>query len=250
MRRSSVPILVAALAGLAAIAAVPAAAGQPSMAPGLTLASPEDAVGEYLAGVAGADVERILGATAIDEVSEGYRFDESVDRFQAFMPVTMLAPAVPFYVDINRARQTDQVLRQVLMLAYGLLSGEEIDGSPIVPVDKAWAQDFAERVDPARLAGIKVLDVRFPDPTYQDDERYQEVVAAQAATYGADELTERLALIYYEGQSYVVGFTLLRYGDEWKVGWQNSAISGMDSLGTAKPMSTDEFESLTTAGED
>ncbi len=245
VRRSFV---VLALAALAAVPSGLVAAAEPSAPPASTFATPEAAIGEYMAGVAGADAQRILGATAIDEMSEGYRFDDSVDRFQAFMPATMLAPAVPFYVDINRARQTDQVLSQVLMLAYGLLSGEEMDGSPIVPVDTAWAQGFAERVDPAGLAGIKLLDVRFPDATYQDNERYLDSVAAQAAAYGADELAERLALLFFDGQTYALGFTLLRYGDEWGVAWQNSAISGMSSLGTAVPMSIEDFESL-TAGE-
>jgi len=158
-------------------------------------ATPDEAVAEYMAGVAATDAGRVLDASAIDEMAEGYRIAESVDRLQAFMPHLMLAPAeYPFYVEANRAQRADEIMSQVLMLAYGLLSGETIDGSPIVPVDKAWAEAFVARVDPARLAGIEVMDARFPHPDLGTSERYLQTAAVQAATYGADELTERLLL--------------------------------------------------------
>ena len=211
--------------------------------------TPDEAVREYMAGVAAADAGRILDASAIDEMAEGHRFAESVDRLQAFMPHLMLAPAeYPFYVEVNRAQRADEVMSQVLMLAYGLLSGETIDGSPIVPVDRAWAEDFVARVDPARLAGIEVMDSRFPSPDLETSERYLETAAALASTYSADELTERLVLFDFDGQTYSLGFTLLRYEDDWLVSSQSSPIGGTSTLGTATPMSVEEYESL-TAGE-
>lgn len=221
---------------------------------GQTLAAgsttPDEAVHEYLAGVAAADAERILGASAIDEMAEGYRIAESVDRLQAFMPHLMLAPAeYPFYVEANRAQRADEIMSQVMMLVYGLLSGETIDGSPIVPVDKAWAEAFVARVDPARLTGIEVIDARFPHPDLGTSERYLQTAAALASTYGADELTERLVLFSFEGQTFSLGFTLLRYGDDWLVSSQSSPIGGTSTLGTATPMSVDEYEDVTSIAE-
>ena len=217
--------------------------------PGLAIGSttPDGAVREYLAGVAAADAGRVLEASAIDEIAEGYRFSESVDRFQAFLPHLMLAPAeYPFYVEVNRAQRADEIMSQVLMLAYGLLSGESIDGSALAPVDKAWAEAFVAQVDPARLAGITVMDTRFPRSDLESSGRYLENSATLAATYGADELTERLALFYFEGQTYSLGFTLLRYGDSWLVSSQSSPIGGTNTLGTATPMSVEEYESITS----
>jgi hypothetical protein len=203
-----------------------------------------------MAGVAATDAGRVLDASAIDETAEGYRIAESVDRLQAFMPHLMLAPAeYPFYVEANQAQRADEIMSQVLMLAYGLLSGETIDGSPIVPVDKAWAEAFVARVDPARLAGIEVMAARFPHPDLGTSERYLQTAAALASTYGADELTERLVLFSFEGQTYSLGFTLLRYGDDWLVSSQSSPIGGTSTLGTATPMSVEEYEDVTSIAE-
>jgi hypothetical protein len=213
-------------------------------------ATPDEAGAEYMAGVAAADAGRVLGASAIDEMAEGYRIAESVDRLQAFMPHLMMAPAeYPFYVEVNRAQRADEILRQVAMLAYGLLSGETIDGSPLSPVDGAWAEEFVAQVDPARLAGVEVMDTRFPSPDLEASERYLEIAATQAATYGADELTERLLLFYFEGRTYALGFTLLRYGDTWLVSSQSSPIGGTNTFGTATPMSVEEYEDVTSIAE-
>jgi len=210
-------------------------------------ATPDEAVREYMAAVAAADAGRVLEASAIDEMAEGHRFAESVDRFKAFMPHLMMAPAeYPFYVEVNRAQRADEILRQVLMLDYGLLSGETIDGSPLTPVDGAWAEGFVAQVDPARLAGIEVMDARFPNPDLEVSERYLENAGALAATYSADELTERLVLFYFEGRTYALGFTLLRYGDTWLVSSQSSPIGGTSTFGTATPMTVEEYGSLTS----
>jgi len=111
-------------------------------------------------------------------------------------------------------------------------------------VDGAWAEGFVAQVDPARLAGIEVLDARFPNPDLEASERYLENAAALAATYSADELTERLVLFYFEGRTYVLGFTLLRYGDTWLVSSQSSPIGGTSTFGTATPMTVEEYGSL------
>lgn len=224
--------------------AFPQATGQPAAAGFLT---PEDAIREYLAGVANADVSRILQASAIDEMSDGFRFAAAADRLQALVLTSSLAPAeYPFYADINRARSSDRILSQVTMLAYSLLSSEEIDGSVIVPVDTARAESFVREVDPSRLAGLTVEDIRFSNAQLEHKATYLANAATQASIYGADELTERSVLFSLDGNLYDIGFTLLRYGDGWKVLDQVAALAGTSSLGTARPTTADEFDRLTS----
>ena len=243
MSHAAIPVAVVAVlvsaVGLPAPVAVSTAA---TVAPS-ALATPEDAIREYLAGVAAADAERILGASAIDEVAEGFRFAENAELLGAFLPIQSLAPAeYGFFADINRAQQAYRILWSVQMLAFGLLSGEEIDPSGIVPVDREWAASFVERLDPARLAGLEVIDIRFPDADLEHDRRYLENAARRASIYGGDDVTERLVLFSFEDQLYDVGFTLIRHGDAWKVLSQVSPLGNTSGLGTARPATAEDFE--------
>ena len=60
--------------------------------------------------------------------------------------------------------------------------------------------------------------------------------------YGADELTERLALVAWNGKDYAVGFTLVRYGSDWKVLNQVSSLAGTPVTGAAKPVTQSDFD--------
>jgi hypothetical protein len=230
--RSTLPVVLAVI--LAIGGSVPALAAGP--------ATPEDAVRDYLAGVAQADVGMIVDASAIDEMSAGFRFDLQTERLKAMSLTGFLAPAdYPMFIDMNRAQQSAIVVGQVRSLVYSLLSSEQVDGSIIAPADKARADAFIKQVDPSRLAGLAVADIRFPLPRLEHDPTHLANTAKQAATYGADEITERLALVSFEGKSYGIGFTLLRYGDVWKVSSQVSNLAGTSPLGSALPMSPDEY---------
>lgn len=199
-------------------------------------ATPEDAVRAYLQGVANADPDAVLDASAVDAMASGVDFVGWVDRLHAWMPFQAPVPATdPFLVELNRAQQASQLLSQTRMLLYGLLTDVELDGSPVAPVDAAWAQGLADQLDLARLAELEIGEIAPPDPELMSGERYLDLVAKQAAVYGADELTERVALIALDGRSYVVGFTLMRYDDAWLVSSQSSAIGGTPATGAPIP---------------
>jgi hypothetical protein len=234
-------ITAAVLAG--AIALLPAAAAaQASPA----AATPEDAVTAYVAGVAAADADAILAATAVDEMAAGFDLQAQAERLKALMLSTGLAPAeYPLFAESNRYQQAALILGQVRSLVYGLLSDEKVDGTVIAPVDAERVATFVSAVDPSRLAGLSVVDVRQPDPEHTTDERYLATMAQAAAVYGADEMVERLALVELDGATYGLGFTLLRYGDSWGVSSQSSIMGGTSPLGVAEPMTREEFDTRT-----
>lgn len=212
-------------------------------------ASPEEAITAYLGGVAAGDLEQVLAASAIKEMASGFRFDLQADRLGAFLPVISLGPADdPLFVALNEARQTASLTQQIQLFTYDLLSDATIDGTVIAPVDAAWAETFAAQVDPARLAGIAIEDIRFSNAELEQNERYLENAARQAAVYGADEQTERLVLFAFEGDLYDLGFTLLRYGDGWKVASQVAPLAGTSSLGTARPTTAEDYDVTTSGG--
>jgi hypothetical protein len=238
------PILATFAAALvAALLLLPGAVVAQSPAPANT---PEDAVTAYLAAVASNDVDAILEATAVDEMVAGFDFAASAERLGALNLAFSLAPTeYPMFGEMNRYQQAAQILAQVRNLTYGLLSDESVDGRVIV-ADVAQIAAFVAAVDPSRLAGLKVLDVRLPEPEAASDERFVETFARIAATYGADEMTERLALIELDGETWGVGFTLIRYGDTWLVSSQQSVLGNTTAFGTAEPMTRAEYDDRTS----
>lgn len=66
------------------------------------------------------------------------------------------------------------------------------------------ADAFAAQVDPKGLAGLTVKEVRFPLASMKNDAKYLKNMAAMAKVYGADESTERVALIALGQSTYTV----------------------------------------------
>ena len=201
---------------------------------------------QYLSGVAHADMSAILSACAIDEAAAGFSFSAQVDWLKVMLLSQNPAPAqYPFYADMNRSFFTERILGQARMLSYSLLSSTPVDANPIV-ADKAKADAFAAQVDPARLAGLSVLDIRFPNAKFEHDAHYLANSKTIATIYGADDSTQRLALFSLAGTDYEAGFTLFHYANGWKVLFQTASLSDLPSLGTAQPITAKEFDSQTS----
>jgi hypothetical protein len=259
LRRPWSPMVLAATlaivvpAAALAVAPSPQISGQTAASPAsgqtgaISFPTPEDAVRHYLAGVVGGDAGMIREASAIDEMSAGFDFVAQAERLQAMELTNSLAPAeYPLFADIDRALMSSRILGQAKMLVYSLLSTETIDGQIIVPADRARADAFVTQVDPSRLGGLTVQDIRYSNPHFEHEPKNLENAAKQAAMYGADELTERLALVDLDGKLYEVGFTLLRYGDDWKISSQSAPLGNTPVLGTAVPTTREEYDSATS----
>ena len=232
---------------------IAAAAPEPTAVPGTSAAAiystPEAAITAYLDGIKQQDISAILTATSVDEPAQQFDFQAFADRLQAMPLLTSPAPAeYPFYAEMNRVRRQNEILGQVRNLAYSLLSTEAIDGNIIANPGSERVQAFVTDVDPSRLAGIELVKIGAPSPDLLSSARFQENAAKQAAIYGADELTERVALLSFEDKDYLLGFTLLRYGDGWKVMYQTSNLAGTSALGTVEPTTPDEFAGLIGGG--
>lgn len=216
--------------------AVVAAAGPVAAQGAPSLATPEDAVAAYLQGIKDSDAAEILAASAVDQMAANVDFVAYVDRIRAW---TMQAPAPatdPFLTDLTLAQQQGVLLGQARNLVYGLLTDLDLSGGVIAPVDAAWAQGVIDQLDLAHLDGLTVGDIVAPDAELMAGDRYKENAAKQAAIWGADELTERVATVSLDGTDRLVGFTLFRYGDEWRVAFQASALAGTPSTGAPMPV--------------
>lgn len=209
--------------------------------------NPEEAITFYMQAVVEGDVPKIMQACAINAMSEKFSFDLYTNRIRA---LTFTAPApsdYPFYAEMNKAQFSWQILNQVKMLAYGLLATEKgvVEGRT-VPLEPEGTTQFREEVDPERLAQLQITKMGVPNPDLASTERNQENWNRQAQIYGADELTERVVLFLFEGDYYYMGFTLLRYGEDWKISGAASMLGNTSPSGAPQKTTEEEFQELIT----
>jgi hypothetical protein len=209
--------------------------------------TPEEAITSYMEGVAQSDLQKILQACAINEMSEKFRFDLYTERLGGiFLPAQFLSPTdYPFYVETNKLQVSSQMFSRVKILVYSLLSSEKVgDGSAITNMDAARTASFIKDVDPKRLSGLEVKEIGLPNKTLMNGAKYQENAAKSALSFGADESTERVALFSFEQNYYYLGFTLLRYGKSWKISSQTSALANTNALGAPEQTTVQDFDSM------
>ncbi|MCB0126546.1 MAG: hypothetical protein KDE58_30020, partial [Caldilineaceae bacterium] len=140
---------------------------------------------------------------------------------------------------------TAQILSRVKLLTYSLLSEEPVADAAPIRIDAARSTHFLTAVEPQRLATLTVEQIALPNVTVMASELYQENTARAAAVYGADEWSERMALIGFAGDTYLLGFTVVRYGESWKISEAVSPLAGTNPLGAAEPLTVAEFEGMT-----
>ena len=196
------------------------------------LSTPEAAVNAYIEAVAAHDLDRVLAASAVDAMSANYDFEGFVDRQKALTAVTPVPSTDTMLVSINRATFAAQIARQVQFLTYGLLDRSSLEHWRPHVMDRTDAAAFANDINPARLETLIIGDISAPQVSAESQERDLRFAAGEALIYGADEQVERGAVINFEGASYVLGFTLLRYGDNWGVSSQSSPLLGTNPMGS------------------
>lgn len=233
--RRLVAVAVVALAGLVWVGPAVAEARYPT---------PEDAVTAYLEGVKARDFSAISATTAADEMAKGFDFVGLVDWLRAADKQTPAPATDPLFVAIHEANLMAAIARQVQFLAYGLMTTEGLIEGKMVSMDGEGAAAFAATVDAIRLGGITIEKIGVPKPALLNKEANLRNLAHNAALYGADEATERVVLISFEGKSFMVGFYLMRYGEEWTIRFQNSFVAGTDVLGVPMPITPEAFEDV------
>jgi hypothetical protein len=215
---------------------------EPASAASVDLTTPEGAVSAYIDGVARRDFKAIIAATSADRFSKGFDFVANVERLRALTPKEPAPATDPLFIEINKAEFVARIAEQLQMLAYGLMTTNDILHGGVVLMDRAKAADFANVVRADRLAGLKL--VKTGTPKVAKSEKYQAFFAKSAKTLGADTGTERLALVSFEGRYFEIGFSLLRYGDTWTVDQQVSLTTGGSITGAPKPVTPEEFDRM------
>lgn len=233
------PVIVAVCAGL--LAGCQKAEGQSSVAT-VDLTTPESAVTAYITGIKQQDFDGIIAATATGKMSEGFDFVAFVGRLRTLALHTPAPSNAPLFIAVNEADFTAQIARKVKVLVYGLMTTSEVVQDRMIPMKGDGAKDFMSVVNADRLKGLELVKVGIPNPTLQNSEVNQRNRNELAKIYGADTITERVALVSFEGLHFVVGFSVIRYGDEWRVYSQDSPLANL--VGPPQRITPEEFETM------
>lgn len=211
---------------------------------GPIFSTPENAVAAYLDGVAQRDFGRVLAATALERLYLDFDFAAYVESLGGVTPSVPAPASDPLLVEINKAAFAAGIAQQVKMLTYFLLRRWDLTQDRIVPLKPGDGAALASALDPRRLDDLKLIRVGTPKPKLMGDQKYQEHAVQRAAFFGAEEFTERVALIAFEGQTYEMGFQLMRFDGGWTISAQSSPVGNTSPVGVPWPMTPEDFDDL------
>jgi len=181
----------------------------------VSLATPELAIRLYVENLAANNFAGASRAFAVHENAARVDFIRLVSWVRVFSAGVQNAPAeYPMFVELNELRAKAELAQATKFFVYSLLTDRDPEATQVVE-SEAELQAFVQAVNPARLAKLRVL--RIDEPRKSLAPEAQQVLKKQAALYGADEMTERVALYELADQLFWSGFQLCRYDKTWKI---------------------------------
>lgn len=214
--------------------------------------TPEEAITAFMEAVKKQDFEAILATTAVDRMSKGFDFMAQAGQIQMIMTFSSMPTSDPFFISVNKAIYTEQIARYVQFFTYSLMLANNpviidalLDGHPYAnPNYPTAATDMFDAVQAERLSELSISKIGTPLPEELNSERQQRLFSNHARIYHGDAETERVALLSFDGRDFLIGFSLIRYGDDWLVKDMVSRIAETSRMGGAKRTTPDEFEAL------
>lgn len=215
---------------------------------GKTFGSPEEVIRYFMAGISSNNVEQILASSDFVERGQGFDFIASTLRLRSMTAATQLPSGYPLYREVDIATYKYQFLRQASWFALSLLSTEEqfwrgetliLDTNDPQTADRL--NRFVAAIDPSNLANVRIE--KFGTPAVSRVPEYVDNAAELAKVMGAAEQVERVTLLSFQGKFYCLGFTVLRYGQNWKISTLvANSYPGCSDWGSAQEMTRVEFD--------
>jgi hypothetical protein len=200
--------------------------------------TPEAATQHFVSSIAKNNV-----AFAINEYADTFDFKAHANHLQSINIYRGLAPTdYNMYKQLNRLELLSKYAFNIKLFTYSFYSSEPLDGS-IIPLqgEPERLETFVNSVNPEQLGNL-TIERAFRINALSD--RMKQNWQAQAAPVGADEVTEMVVLYNLNGSYFLGGFSLLRYGENWKISGLSSVLAGMESLGGVSVTTPSEFEAF------
>ena len=194
--------------------------------------SPEDAVIAYLEGLRYSDLDRMIGAFALESYVENYNFEALLNRVRVYSPALEIrmpnanALVTAMNIENRRARIVDGIIFQ-----YILLSDPEFNMTAPHVIEDGQAGEFVSRFNESlnapTLNSIEVLGFIPPEALMELylSEANQSNIMRQAEVLGADQLISRVAVFEMDGNKYLLLVDAVEYSERWYISQLGGNIS-------------------------
>jgi hypothetical protein len=216
--------------------------------------TPEDAITNFVSGVASNDLEKAFASFATQHVVEGYNSAAYAKRTLVLQLERDRIPSNdPFFAQLNSASETAQHAHQIKMMMYSLISSEREsagDGRTVRDKDGARTAKLAKSLDPKKLASLRVQQMK-PIPGEKDPKlaAVKKIEKERASVVGADDERAYLVLYEFENKPYLGGVTMQRFGTTWNISSLDSQLSRQSLSGALKPSDINEFNAILAGNE-
>lgn len=218
---------------------------------GVDTSSPENLVGSFYEKLKDQDMEGALDCFASEEAAENFDYESYVSFYDEENQSTLLPSEDKNARLLNQRKLEGQAASQIESTLRVIGLGEE-SGQLSVQGVSPWqelgveVEDYIEAVDSKNMDDLIVERVELAAQDTQNQDETQERLNQEAEVYGADERREYVALFTVGETSYIQGFTLDLYGEDWKIVSLTSELAGTSSYGipTVADKSSD-FENYT-----
>lgn len=204
-----------------------------------SFATPENAITYFLKALIDNDLKKTFKACAINDYSGKYDFNTFSRRLDSVSYLQAMAPSeYDLYTELNKIECLARIGKQIKLFFYSVLSDEDNLLVTKNNLNDGQIEDFVKTVDPAKITGLQIISI--DKPSLVDDQRYQKNALASAQCFGANNATERVALLKLHNNFYVLGFHLYQYGSSWKIDSLCSPLANTPMYGVER-LSVDQY---------
>lgn len=218
---------------------------------GVTL-SPEDTFRYALTCLFSGAKDELFALCPAEEMAEGFSH-----AYQSGMIDKNQYPD-PYAAENSSAESYEEHFRtQVLLITSSIASYFDSDRANELAMsylDSDFDQMFADfdvlYPQYVQMIGeIQILRIDTPAAALEENAltSFSQVIAPR---YGAQDATERIALLEINGKTYLSGCMLLRYDDRWMISGLTSAYANLPSIGTPQEYTEEDYLALCSPDEE
>ncbi|RPJ75412.1 MAG: hypothetical protein EHM20_08975 [Alphaproteobacteria bacterium] len=179
--------------------------------------NPENVIKSYFSETKKQNLSGLISFFAIDKYINNFNFKHYSQELGIITPTSQLLPEqYSIYQELNKYFRSSQVTNQVRVYLLTIISNNDDIHLPITVNNGSTIDSFIQNINPQILSSLKLLYIRNPTKKL-DPVGINEIFIKQARRIGAEDSSERVALIQIENTTFMVPFRFIKYNNEWYI---------------------------------